>query len=157
MIDIVENEKLIDFGKKLGYSKVYTTKDFKISTNIEDMRKKDINLIMGLEKKAEKDSLHQRISGLNQVYCKIAVRNKTAITFNLQDVLNARDKHIILGRIMQNIMLCRKYKVKMIIASFAKDKYGMRNPKDLMSLGISLGMTPKEAYGAVSNNLNSLK
>src|SRR3989344_8241198 len=123
MIDIVKNEKLAEFGKRLGYSKIYNIKDFKVSTYFEDFRRKGLDFIYGLEKISEKDSLHQRASGLNQVYCKLAVKHKIAVAFNLSDILKAKNKAVILGRIMQNIRLCRKYKVKMIIISLAEDKY----------------------------------
>ena len=50
-----------------------------------------------------------------------------------------------MGRIMQNIRLCRKYNVSMVFASFAEAKWEMRSAKDLMSFAVLLGMTPKEA------------
>lgn len=152
MIDIVRNKNLEEFGKKLGYSKIYNIKDFKVSTNFEDFRRKGLDFIYGLEVISQKDTFHQRASGLNQVYCKLAVRNKIAVAFNLRDIFYAKDKYVVLGRVMQNIRLCRKYKVKMMIISLAEDEYGMRNPMDLISLGISLGMTAKEASDGLNWN-----
>ena len=41
---------------------------------------------------------------------------------------------------MQNIELCKKYKVKMVIGTFAKDKSEFRNEKDIEALFKVLGM-----------------
>ena len=49
---------------------------------------------------------------------------------------------------MKNIMLCRKYKVKTVTASFAENPFGMRSPYDVMSLFKNLGMGHKEANAA---------
>ena len=51
---------------------------------------------------------------------------------------------------MQNIRLCRKYKVKMVLASFATDKFEMRDARDLISFGVCLGMNPGEAKKALN-------
>ena len=50
---------------------------------------------------------------------------------------------------MQNIDLCRKYKVKMLIASFAKDPSGMKSPHDLISLFKVLGCENPSFLGNV--------
>jgi RNase P/RNase MRP subunit p30 len=52
---------------------------------------------------------------------------------------------------MQNIDFCRKYKIKTAIASFARNPYEMRGPRDLMSFGIVLGMHPKEANDSLDS------
>lgn len=109
------------------------------------------NIIFGLEALAEKDQLHQRTSGLNQVLCASAARNKVSIGFSFTDILTVQGfrRAQILGRVRQNIALCRKYKVKMVIASFAKNPTQMRNQQDLRSLFVLLGMHPKEAREAL--------
>ena len=55
----------------------------------------------------------------------------------------------ILGRMMQNVKICRKYKTKMIVFSFAENKKEMRDVKDLISFGRVIGMTPGEAKKSV--------
>jgi len=145
-------------GEKLGYSKVIHYKNFNIKFGINRnfFESKKTDIITSLETSLDKDKTHYKESGLNQVLCKLAKKNKIAIAFNFNNILNAKKRYLILGRIMQNIRLCRKYKIPMIIASFANDRYDMRNPRDLISIGISLGMTPIEAKNAVSNSIEDV-
>jgi len=160
MIDIVmfPKKELQSIGGKLGYSKVihYKNLNIKFGINRNFFESKKTDIITSLETSLEKDRTHYRESGLNHVLCKLAKKNKIAIAFNFNNILNAKKRYPLLGRIMQNIRLCRKYKIPMIIVSFANDRYDMRNPRDLISLGISLGMTPIEAKNGVSKNIQDI-
>jgi RNase P/RNase MRP subunit p30 len=79
-------------------------------------------------------------------------KNNIALGFSLNSILNSKNKHIILGRITQNIKLCRKYKVKMIIGSFTSNPFEMRSYHDLASLFLKLGMTQKEVKDSLETN-----
>jgi len=70
------------------------------------------------------DYTHYRNSGLNQVLCKIARDSNKVIIENFSEFLkkDKKDRAILLGRILQNSMLCKKYNVKFIIAVFAKNE-----------------------------------
>ncbi|NQV08318.1 hypothetical protein HQ529_00530 [Candidatus Woesearchaeota archaeon] len=116
------------------------------------------DIIFGLEASKRKDFMHHRNSGLNQILCKLATKNKIIVAFPLKLLLGAEKmlRAQFIGRIKQNIKLCRKYKVKTIIASFGEDPYEMRAPSDLISLGISFGMHPKEAKEALQNTLDKI-
>ena len=46
-----------------------------------------------------------------------------------------KKRDVLIGRIKQNIKLCKKYKVDVVISSFAKDVYGLRCEKELEFLG----------------------
>lgn len=98
-----------------------------------------------------KDSVHYRRSGLNQVLCRLAARKNVTVGFSFASIINAGgfDRAILLGRIRQNIMLCRKFGVKMCIASFAEDPLRMRAPADLRALFHVLGMHPAESLKAL--------
>jgi len=130
-------------------NKLKNKKDFVAIKNSENNREiieaSKANLIFSLEENNKRDFMHQRASGLNQILCKLAKQNNVTIGFSLNSILDSINKHVILGRIMQNIKLCRKYKVKTVIASFAFNPYEMRSPHDIISLFVSLGMHPKEA------------
>jgi len=95
----------------------------------------------------DKDSLHFRRSGMNQVLCKIAKEKDVAMGFSFSRLLNLKDhdKALILGKIQQNISLFQKYKVKMAIATLATSPFEMRGAKDLISYFTVLGMKPEEA------------
>ena len=99
---------------------------------------KSVDVLLSPEKGRTKDFMKFRNSGLNQVLCKLAYKNNIAIGFNFDDLLDCKDIISLFGKMMQNVMLCRKYKLKMFI--FSKD----RSESDLKSLGVVLGMHPSE-------------
>lgn len=121
--------------------------------NREIVSSKQVHILISPEKYKDEDSLHQRNSGLNQVLCKLANKNKIAIGINFNEILHLKNREKRLGKIIQNIKLCRKYKVRIILASFAKKKTETRSPNDLISFAQSLGMTPKEAKDALNPDL----
>ena len=100
------------------------------------------DMMFGLESLERKDSLHARNSGLNQVLCTLMSKNDISLGISFSSLL--RCEHLLratlLGRMMQNIILCQKYKVNIMLASFASDPLGMRNPKDLLSLARLIGI-----------------
>jgi|TARA_B100002003_G_C13904225_1_gene440384 RNase P/RNase MRP subunit p30 len=163
MIDFILDSKLIELNKEFGFNKFIKVKIIKAS-KLEDFKKKvakekelivveanekilrnvfenkDIDIIIGLEKLEDKDSLHHRNSGLNQVLCNLAKKNKISVGFNFNDVLNSKEQGKLIGRMMQNAKLCKKYKVNVVLGSFAKDKYDLRLRKDLEVFGRLIGI-----------------
>lgn len=129
--------------------------------DIEEARKaaenKNVDMILGIEGSAKKDSMHFRNSGLNQVVCKLCKMNNIAVAIPIADIINSQKRTVLMGRVMQNIRFCRKYKVRMVAASFAKNKFEQRTPQDLEGLLRTLGMTAKEAAAAMSNVKEILK
>jgi RNase P/RNase MRP subunit p30 len=91
-----------------------------------------------------RDFIHHRNSGLNQVLCKLAKQNNVAIGFSFSSILDSKDRGRSIGRIMQNIRICRKYKVPIVIGSFAKTNVKTRNFTDIQSFFKIIGMTGKE-------------
>ena len=106
--------------------------------NRNAVENKNVDVLLSPEKGRTKDFMKFRNSGLNQVLCKLANKNKVGIGFNFDDVLNSENKINLLGKMMQNVKLCKKYKIKMNI--FSKD----RSESDLKSFGVVLGMHPSE-------------
>ena len=102
---------------------------------------KKIRLIYGFEEVDKKDYLHQRASGLNHILCEIAKKNNVAIGFSYSSLFNKNKSisSILIGRMMQNIQLCRKYKCEVTIASFAENSFHLRAPHDIKSLFSLLG------------------
>jgi len=100
---------------------------------------KNVDILLDPHLGQRMDKMHQRDSGLNQVLLKLAKQNNVAISFSFKSVLNSKDRVKDLGRIIQNITLCRKYKVKIVILEFEN-----RNRVDVNSLFKVLGMTAKE-------------
>lgn len=111
------------------------------------IEKNNPSIIFGFEDEKAKDFIHHRNSGLNQVLCKMMSAKGIKYGLPLSSLLESKDNYRaqIIGRVKQNIKLCRKYKIKMKSFSFAKDPYQMRSPKDVASLLCLLGMQQKEA------------
>lgn len=162
-----------DFNE-MGFSRVYHAKLI-VANNTKDLRKKvnkEFGLVIVLGSKLNRDVvsnakvdillspdagvvhdyLHSRNSGLNDVLCKLAKKNDVAVGFSFSDVLNCNgiERALILGRMMQNVTLCRKFKVPMVLGNFAFDRSEMRPPKDLLSFGVVIGISPAEAKRALS-------
>ncbi len=89
--------------------------------------------LLSPEYSRRKDFINYRNSGLNQVLCKIARDNKKTIIESFSSILNAdkKNKAIILGRIIQNEKLCRKYNVKFILRNMAIDEKEMKSAHEL--------------------------
>lgn len=137
----IVNQK--NMNKALQYSKFLVVKSSDKDGYFIESKK--IKLIYGFEELQRKDYLHQRWSGLNHVLCELANKNNIIIAFSYSSLFNKNPviSSQIIGRMMQNIALCRKYKVKTAIASFATSPFEMRAQHDVASLFSLLGMDGK--------------
>jgi len=132
-----------DFQK--ARNKIKKNKDKKIiffsdndELNRKVLEKEKIDILL-LNQSKRKDTLKQRNSGFNHVLAKIAKKKEIIIGINLDEIINAnqKQKSKILARVMQNIKLCNKNKIKMKFISLKKN---LRNIYDLKALGLVLGM-----------------
>ncbi len=100
------------------------------------------DIIFNLEEVQRKDFIHQRASGLNHIHAKLANKNQIIIGFSFNSLLKNTgiERARIIGRMIQNIEICRKYKVNVGIASFATQPYELRNLHDMEAFFITLGM-----------------
>jgi len=155
-------------GFDLGYDAVIVTRLRKLkeargkmqdlviveARDAEEARKaaenKNVDVMLGIESSSHRDKTHFRDSGLNQTTCALCKANNIAIAIPVAEIINSARRSELLGRIMQNIRLCRKYNVRVIAASFAKNKHEQRTPSDIASFLRALGMTPKEAMAALN-------
>lgn len=150
--DKLLNVNLIEFNtKKELQKKLSQEKGLRIvlgsRNNRTAIESKRIDILLSPERGIKKDSFHHRNSGLDHAICTLAKKSNITIGFNFNEVLTSQGvlRAEKLGRMMQNVRLCRKYKIRMLIGSFAKDKWQMRSRNDLISFGIVLGMHPEEA------------
>jgi len=177
MIDYVLGDISSELAKKFGYSKavkvhVIESKNLKEIKKLADkpsdlvfvkgldeelnriiLASKKIDVLIDCQDSIKKDSFHYRNSGLTQVSCSIAKKNNIAIGFSLRSILKSINRPLVLGRIKQNIKLCRKYKLKMLFCSLSEDTYDIRNSQDMLSLAKILGMNPGEAKKALNLNI----
>jgi hypothetical protein len=102
-----------------------------LNSNDRQLIRKKPTAVFGIE--GTRDFIHQRDSGLDHVICKEMHKYNVGYMISFSAVLNSSERERFFGRVMQNIMLCNKYHVKIMIASFAKQPNEMRNPDDLVS------------------------
>ncbi len=107
---------------------------------------KKIKIIYGFEASGKKDFIHQRASGLNHILCDLARKNNVAIGFSYSSILNSKNSPVIMGRMTQNISLCKKYKTNIIFASFSGSPYDLRAHHDAASLFKLLGANIKNNF-----------
>lgn len=114
----------------------------------------EVDILCHPEKLVERDFMKQRNSGMDHVMAKLMAERLIGIEFNFSEILNSYGmlRSQILGRMHQNVMLARKYKALMILTSGARDRWGLRAPRELLAIGKMLGMTQGEAKSAVSEN-----
>jgi ribonuclease P/MRP protein subunit RPP1 len=127
-----EIEKKLGIETELVSTKV-VVEGGDVIVNRKAVENKKVDILLSPEKNDKRDFMFSRNSGLNQVLCKLAAKNNVAISFNFSDVLNCsgKERARLLGRMRQNVRLCKKYKVKMIFSSFAKNKYELRSSEFL--------------------------
>jgi ribonuclease P/MRP protein subunit RPP1 len=114
---------------------IFSSNDDELNRKI--LEKENIEILL-LNEEGRKDFQKQRNSGFNHVLAKLAKKKNIIVGINLDEIINSegKQKAIILARVIQNIRICNKNKVKMKFVS----KSQKRNILDLKSLGLVLGM-----------------
>lgn len=114
---------------------IFSSNDDELNRKI--LEKENIEILL-LNQGGRKDFQKQRNSGFNHVLAKLAKKKNVTIGINFDEIINSegKEKAQILARIIQNIKICNKNKLKMKFFS----KNNQRNIQDLKSLGLVLGM-----------------
>tara|TARA_Y100000310_G_C20151777_1_gene565088 strand:- start:57 stop:518 length:462 start_codon:yes stop_codon:yes gene_type:complete len=107
--------------------------------NRKVLEKEDIDILL-LNQSGRNDKMKQRNSGFNHVLAKIAKKKNVLIGINFDEIIDSgkKKKADILGRVMQNIKICNKNKLKMKFILL--NNQNKRNQYDFNSLGLVLGM-----------------
>jgi len=95
--------------------------------------------------------LGRKDPGFDHVLAKIAAKKGVAIGFSLAPLLRANpyEKVQLLRFMAKTWQLVRKYNVPRFITSSAEERWDVRSPRDLMSLGITLGMEVPQARASL--------
>jgi RNase P/RNase MRP subunit p30 len=120
----------------------------------QNIENRNLRFMYDFEEQEEKDSFHYRRSGANQVLCTIMKEKEKVFVFDMEKMLVERTRDKLLGRMSQNLMLVRKYKLESIICSFATKPENLRAEKEYSSLIRALGY--EEEAKKSTNNLWSL-
>lgn len=141
-IGFIVNQRNMD--KASRHSRLLVAKSSDNDRNIIESGK--VKIIYGFEEVHKKDYIHQRASGLNHILCELAAKNKVAIGFSYCSLINQSPAvaSMAMGRMVQNMRLCRKYGVKTAIGAFTEKPYGLRAQHDIESLFRTLGMGDKK-------------
>lgn len=149
-----ENSVIVDTGSKEDLrraissahskNKIIIVKGQDDEINRIVLEDKRVSMLLSPEGKRKKDSMHSRNSGLNHVLCALASRNDIAIGIDYSEFkrMNGKEAAEHLGRVMQNVRLCRQYHAPMVLASFGKKP---SSTYELRSFALSIGMTTDQA------------
>ena len=142
MITISNIEQAKNLIKKGTKPIIVKAQDDNFNRKILEYGKFDVLLSPELGKR--KDSLKQMDSGLNHVLAKIAAKNNVAIGIDMDEIskLERKERAKVIGRIIQNIKICRKAKTRLKLFNY-KDK------TDAFSFLLSLGASTSQAKEAV--------
>jgi hypothetical protein len=88
--------------------------------------------IIGAELSDRKDSFHYRNTSLNQVHAELAKDNDIAIVFGFSSLIHT--PALVLGRMKQNAVLVKKYKLRHAAFSLARRPDEMRSRNILDAL-----------------------
>ena len=157
LILLPKNQEFEELSAKLGFSRTLfletdaviieakTKKELTLyKPPTEDLlrfalEKTPISMVLGIEHIHPKESTHFVRGGLDQVLCKIAAEKEKTIAFPFSNILNSPQRSKLLARMMFNIKLCKKYKVKVFFSNFSHEKMEMRSARDLLSFWNVLG------------------
>lgn len=141
--NLAEARKQIEKAKKEGKEVIVLAQDPEFNRKILENR--NVDIFLSPESHKRKDSLKERDSGLNEILCRIAVKNNIKIGVNIEELKNKdkKEKAILLARIKQNIMLCKKTGAELIVL-------GNYDKKDMFSLLLTLGCSTSQAKKAIA-------
>jgi len=96
--------------------------------------------IIGMEKSKE---------GMDDVLAKRMAERKVSLVINLRDYTKARRREVVLGRMMRHTFLAKKFNTPIMLVSGARRKEELKHPYVMISFGVMLGLSVKEAKDAL--------
>lgn len=97
-----------------------------------------IDYLINVESITHKDSFHYRITNLNQVHAELAKNNNITLVFDFNTLIF--NPVVVKGKMLQNALLIKKYKLKYATFSLASEPNMMRSSSVLRSLEVILGL-----------------
>jgi RNase P/RNase MRP subunit p30 len=103
------------------------------------------DILLSIEKSESKKSLRQIHSGFNHVLAAIAHKNNVALGIDLKELQNLplKEQAERLSKLMQNIELCRKDKVRIVM-------FNSQDKRNAFNFLIALGASTAQAKEAIS-------
>jgi RNase P/RNase MRP subunit p30 len=156
MEDLVLNdeEEIVLLNKKLGNTsvKVEVLKEIKQIRNQKPIiilahsegiikaaaENRRVNILLDPHNNQNQDYMHSRNSGLDQAICGLMKKHKIAMGISFASIVNTKNRPLILGKLSQNLRLCKKYNIPIILASFATKKEELVSESNFKALIRSL-------------------
>jgi hypothetical protein len=153
--EVIKGVKIVHasiLGKKPSFSGMVFASGEK--QNIENSA---IDFLYGFELLEDRDSFHYRRSGANQVIGKMLKDKEKVMVFDMEKIIVSKSQDVLIGRMMQNLVLAKKYKFDVVICSFASLPENMRAGKEYEALIRSLGFQEEArlAVNTLSERINS--
>ncbi|MEK6947821.1 MAG: hypothetical protein AABX19_01115 [Nanoarchaeota archaeon] len=159
---IEKNNEIEKFAKTLGYSKIFF-KDEIEKLNMKEAKdytearrlveNKSVKILLNPHTFGKRDNYTADRPGLDHILASMANKNDIKIAFSLNKINNLVE----MNWVMQSIMLCRKYKVRMLFFTMADNEYKLVSRIDFISLLKILGMTGGEAKKALELQILEIK
>jgi len=122
--------KLKNIIKKEKEIKIFFSEDDELNRKVAEKIPIKI-LLIPLENR--KDFLKQKNSGLNQVLAKIMKKKEIRLGISVDEIIESKEKEKILGRLKQNIFLCKKENLNISFIE-QKNKRSLQELKSILSI-----------------------
>ena len=92
-------------------------------------------------------------SGLDEPCMEAATQNNVAIGISFREILYnfRKPRSYILNHVARNLMLCNNFRTPAVICSCSQTTWGMRNPRELVSLMNVLGLDIVKAFASITS------
>lgn len=152
ILDVENYEEVIKIQQKLkgrSINLIILAKDNKFNRKI--LEKSNVFMLLDVHT-SKKQDFHQKNSGLNHIMCRFAKENKIKIGINITKLIEQDKETQIswIGRIRQNISLCKKLGTELKIITLAKNPKELKSPYDLSSLLSILGASTQQQKQIIS-------
>ena len=151
MLDMVcpsgNEEALQKRAKELGFEgvillyqqkntiKARATKPLTVGYAERNFFEKKHDYIINSEDSPKRDNFHYKNTSLNHVHAELCRKNKITLAFGFSKLLTTSfERQKILGRMIHNVRIARKYDVKTVVFSLAHHPSEMRSPETLEAL-----------------------
>lgn len=143
IIDTLDINKARILLKKENKPRIVKAQNLEFNRKM--LEKADFEILLSPENNTEKTKIKSIDSGLNHVLCRIAEKRKIAIGIDINALreLNKKVKAERLEKIVQNIKLCRKYKVTLALT-------GIKDKLDADAFLLSLGASTQQIKKALT-------
>jgi len=153
-LSLEEARKQIDKIKKQAPEEKVALLSQDDEFNRKALEIKKLNALIINENLAIRDYSKQRNSGLNEILCNIATKNKIAIGIQLQAIIKKPEieKAQALARLKQNLTLAKREKTNLFIEENQEKK--ILSKQDKAAVLLTLGASSKQAQEIANFNFN---